>query len=703
YTGQENEQAREQILQHPPDILLTNYVMLELILTRIEERRLVEHAGNLRFLVFDELHTYRGRQGADIAMLVRRCREAFQSKSLHCVGTSATMASTGDSREQVRVVADVVSQVFGEEIPQQNVIGETLRRTTSEYDFANETVLEKLRACIESEAEPNTEYDAFREIPLASWIEETFGLKREEGTGRLVRQTPQPLKGKDGAAAKLATLTGCTGEQCEAAIQRYLYAGSESKDPETEFPLFAFRLHQFITRGDTVWASLEEEDKRFVTLRGQQYVPGDRNRILLPLVFCRHCGQPYYRVDRPSHGQPGPMLSREDFSRTVSDNVESGYLYLSSANPWPEDIDEWVHRVPEDWIEFRRGEPAIKRNKPVPELMMLGTNGENDPDGLQVAFVKAPFKFCLNPDCRVAYNARQSSDLGKLATIGVDGRSTATTILALSTILKLRVDESLEPDAKKLLSFTDNRQDASLQAGHFNDFVEVGLIRSGLYRAMVRLGEVGLRYDELVHHVERALDLPSYLFANDPDLRGPALEETRRALRSMLAYYLYRDLERGWRVTSPNLEQCGLLEFEYMAIDDVASDQSIWEEKNAHAALVAATPKQRKHVIRILLDHLRRSLAVKEDSLNPTYQERISEQSRQRLREPWVMEDAQDMIHAGVAWPRVRMDRERQEDVCISPRSNFGQFLRRSDILPDLGERLSLEDTAGIILSLFQR
>ena len=79
-----------------------------------------------------------------------------------------------------------------------------------------------------------------------------------------------------------------------------------------------------------------------------------------------------------------------------------------------------------------------------------------------------------------------------------DGRSTATTILALSTILKLRVDESLEPDARKLLSFTDNRQDASLQAGHFNDFVEVGLIRSGLYRAMVRLGEEGLRRSVLV-------------------------------------------------------------------------------------------------------------------------------------------------------------------------------------------------------------
>lgn len=703
YTGQEGEPERERILNHPPDILLTNYVMLELILTRIGERRLVEHAGKLRFLVFDELHTYRGRQGADVAMLIRRCREAFQSKSMRCVGTSATMTSTGDTREQAQVVRDVTSKVFGEAIPPENIIGETLRRSTAVYDFELSEIQDKLRDAVELADEPSTDYEQFRTLPLASWIEDTFGLKREDGTDRLIRQTPQPLQGEKGAAARLAALTGCKVEACEAAIQRYLYAGTQAANPETEYPpLFAFRLHQFITRGDTVWASLESEDTRSVELRGQQYVPRDRNKILLPVVFCRHCGHPYYRVDRPTHGQPGPIVPRVEFAITVSDHVESGYLYLSAQNPWPDDAAAWIDRVPEDWVEIKRGTRAIKRDKAVPDLMTLGTNGEEDPKGLQVAFVKAPFQFCLNPECLVAYSARQRSDIGKLATIGVDGRSTATTILALSTILKLRLDESLEPHARKLLSFTDNRQDASLQAGHFNDFVEVSLVRSGLYRAMSRFGNEGLRYDELVHHVERALDLPSHLYANDPELRGPALEETRRALRSVLAYFLYRDLERGWRVTSPNLEQCGLLEFQYVAIDDVANDQPTWAEKHAHAALVAATPEQRKNVIRVLLDHLRRSLAVKEDALNPNYQERISEQSRQRLREPWVIEDARDMVRAGVAWPRSRMERERQEDVCISPRSNFGQFLRRPGVLPDLGASLSLEDTGEIIHSLFR-
>jgi ATP-dependent helicase YprA (DUF1998 family) len=74
YTGQERDEEREAILTHPPDILLTNYVMLELILTRPRERkRLIGAAwGTLRFLVLDELHTYRGRQGSDVAMLIRR-------------------------------------------------------------------------------------------------------------------------------------------------------------------------------------------------------------------------------------------------------------------------------------------------------------------------------------------------------------------------------------------------------------------------------------------------------------------------------------------------------------------------------------------------------------------------------------------------------------------------------------------------------
>ncbi|MFJ2413598.1 DEAD/DEAH box helicase [Streptomyces brevispora] len=94
YTGQESLERKTAVLRSKPDILLTNYVMLEYLLTRPREREaLIGAAQGLRFLALDELHTYRGRQGADVALLVRRLRDACAAPQLQCIGTSATMAS----------------------------------------------------------------------------------------------------------------------------------------------------------------------------------------------------------------------------------------------------------------------------------------------------------------------------------------------------------------------------------------------------------------------------------------------------------------------------------------------------------------------------------------------------------------------------------------------------------------------------------
>jgi len=66
YTGQTPEDERRAIRENPPHLLLTNYVMGEYLLTRPEDRPLVSPPPSPLpfFLVFDELHTYRGRQGA---------------------------------------------------------------------------------------------------------------------------------------------------------------------------------------------------------------------------------------------------------------------------------------------------------------------------------------------------------------------------------------------------------------------------------------------------------------------------------------------------------------------------------------------------------------------------------------------------------------------------------------------------------------
>ena len=488
YTGQENDQEKQRIINTPPDILLTNYVMLELILTRPQEKPLIATAKGLHFLVLDELHTYRGRQGADVSMLVRRVRDSFDATHLQCVGTSATLAGPGTYEEQRAEVAQVASTIFGAPVRPEHVIVETLRRATPDVKNSDSGFIEKLRQRIENIGEtPSLDYAGFINDPLSIWIERTFGITRESATGRLTRTDPKSITGDKGAAHDLSMITGIPESRCAEAIEQQLLVSYQCEtNPETGFPPFAFRLHQFISRGDTMYASLEPEETRYLTVHGQQFVPGDQNRVLLPLVFCRECGQEYYcvRLGHSDESKKRAFVPRELSDGSSDDDSEAGFLYVNSRKPWPTDEREIMDRVPDDWLEIYRGMTRIRRDrqKALPRLVAVSPAGVESDSGLDCSYIPAPFRFCLN--CGVSYGSRQKSDFPKLSSLATEGRSTATTILSLSSITYLRKDTKLDERAKKLLSFTDNRQDASLQAGHFNDFVDIGLLRSALYKAI---------------------------------------------------------------------------------------------------------------------------------------------------------------------------------------------------------------------------
>ena len=171
YTGQEDADERKRVADEPPDILLTNFMMLELLMTRQEEtdRRVIGNCEGLRFLVLDELHTYRGRQGADVALLVRRVHERLQPENLLCIGTSATMASEGSIGDRNRVVASVASKLFGSEIAESNVIVETLERITDSTVTAD-SVRPHLGEAIDAGVAPGISDAEFREHPLAVWV-----------------------------------------------------------------------------------------------------------------------------------------------------------------------------------------------------------------------------------------------------------------------------------------------------------------------------------------------------------------------------------------------------------------------------------------------------------------------------------------------------------------------------------------------------
>ena len=312
-------------------------------------------------------------------------------------------------------------------------------------------------------------------------------------------------------------------------------------------------------------------------------------------------------------------------------------------------------------------------------------------------FVPAPFRFCLT--CGVSYAGRQT-DLGKLGTLGTGGRSTATTTLCLSAIRWLRDSATLPTHARKILSFTDNRQDASLQAGHFNDFVEIGLLRSALHAAAVRAGSNGLDHSELTQRVFDILTLSPEQYAANPRAQFAERQRTEQALRDVLGYRLYFDLQRGWRVTSPNLEQCGLLEIQYESLDEIVQAEELWQQR--HAALSGSRADVRRSVCQVLLDYFRRELAIKVDYLDFGYQERLRRNSDQQLIPPWAIDENERLFAA----PEVLIGTRRQGDTLyaryLSPRSRFGQYLRRPSTFPDYTQpkQHRLADTERVLSDL---
>ncbi len=713
YTGQESEVERDLILGRPPDILLTNYVMLELILTRPFERRLIQAAQGLRFLVLDELHTYRGRQGADVALLVRRVRDRLSADAMQCVGTSATLASEGSLEEQRAQVAEVASRIFGAPVWPEAVIAETLQRVTPERPLDDPEFVAALKSRLSAPlAETDLSFEDLVHDPLAIWVESVLGVERDPATGRLIRCRPRPVGGPDpdSAAMILARQTGEDPDRCAAAIQATLLAGSRCRNPSTGFPVFPFRLHQFVTRGETVHASLEPPSHRHLTMQGQQFVPGtERRHLLLPLCFCRECGQEFYVVERQENETTKKVFYRARDLETpcVDDEVfKPGYLFL--PDPPPDDPTDPMPFIPEEWKEWVAGEPRILpgRRKMAPRPVRVTPDGQEHPDGLPAFFLPAPFRSC--PRCLVTYDpkmAAASSDLMRVSVVGSGGRSSATTILTLSALRHLREAQDLPREAKKVLSFTDNRQDASLQSGHFNDFVEVALLRAALYKACCEAGPQALstpsRQNDLTEEVFRALALPRALFAQNPTAGFLVARQTDEAMKDVLAYRLFRDLERGWRVHAPNLEQCGLLVIAYRSLEELCEAEECW--KDCHPVLQAASPQTRLRVATVLMDHLRRQLAMDADCLNPEKQRALKRRSREFLVEPWAIDEDEKLVYASVAWPRSQTYPDDSAlDVFLSGRCRYAQYLRRPGTFPEASAPLDVEASQTVIRDLLR-
>ncbi len=659
FTGSTLEIEKKRLREHPPNILLTNYVMVELMMVRLDDRRFLNKTGGgLRFLVMDELHTYRGRQGADVAMLIRRLKERAASPDMICVGTSATMVASREATPQERrkAVADFASLMFGLPFTQEQIIEETL----VEFTEGGEPSVQELKSALKSPLP--REVNTFRHHPLARWVEWNLGVEIEAG-GHLRRRIPRTLTQ---AANDLARTTGVQTGLCREKLQETLLIGSNLKVNHQE-RVFAFKLHQFLSQGRSVYATLEEPEQRTFSLEGQLTTKDGKR--LYPLKFCRHCGQEYYQGILLNNGEMFWNIfetNSTEIEAEPGEELPEGYVMIpSQENDWNETL------IPEEWTE-RNGRPSKTWRDRIPRPIWITPDGQcsDSPKkgAIKAWYQDAPFALCLN--CGEFYT-RKESEFRKLANLSSAARTSATTVLATSL---LKHAHSTGAARSKLLSFTDNRQDASLQAGHFNDFIHVSLLRCSLYAALKKAGQ--LTFDRIATAVVKESGLEISDIARNPGIQPntPIAQEVFKTFVELTEYRIYEDLRRGWRVIQPTLEEVGLLRIDYLGLKEMCEEHSLW---SFHPSLARMTPEKREWFIRAILNHFRRKLAMNARCLHKERQEQMKRRAEQLLNEFWGLDETGTELRQASRFVRSGRSFRQSLSFSMGIRSNLGRFLTR--------------------------
>jgi len=532
--------SRHEIQHNPPDILMTNYVMLELLLTRFEDRTLFAHQGVLQFLVLDEVHTYSGKRGADVAALIRRLKQHTGSVGrLRCIGTSATVES-GGMESASQAIAGFASTLFGEPFSPEDVITETYAPLSEEMSDLHTQMVRLLGERVRDIGEMSQE----------------LGLSREETERRLL-----------------------------------------------EIPGLPPKLHAFFSQGRAITACLDARNPH-LNDRGEITCPvcaeTGRPRPTFPMVFCRACGQEYYSV---AVDETGKLTSAE------LDSFESrgrlGYLFLQR---W----DDEANPLPDPWLT-PRGRVMQRFQDVVPEMHSIcpecgEMDGQCQHTRLQAVFLPAPFLFCLN--CGITHD-RRSREFNKLFTFGSVGRSTATDVLINAQI------RGLPTGQKKVIAFSDNRQDAALQAAHMNSLHNRFAFRRSLFKTLKDsrnghdLAGVGVGiFDTL----RRQNMLPRY--AKDERRYGGDPQADER-YQEYLIFLTLQELRGTHRRTHQNLEDVGLLEVAYSGLDQFAADRPAWSDIPVLAEL---DPDRRFDLLLGFLDLIRKRQAIRHNYiLNPIY------------------------------------------------------------------------------------
>lgn len=456
---------RDAILDSIPDILLTNFKMLDYGLMR--QRFMPLWKGNidsetkaLKFIVLDELHTYDGAQGTDVANLIRRLKlKLGLNKGELCpIGTSATIGTGEDNKTRL---CEYASNIFGETFKEENVIeehrlsvdeyiqkednsvpdGKVLKECDFSRDFTVESYMRRLCKVWlgESDISPVEAGKKLRTMSIVSELLKALesGIKTERELRYILRENNKSNRLWQHSSDKI----------CDIAIENLLaliaYAKRELPNGRT-IPMLYLQVQ--------LWQRELSGILRYVQTTPEFVWRGslnkDEDRVALPMYFCRDCGASGWISRKLEGGELCTDVSVVNKAFMAHD-IYTVYLNIDSEKHKP--IDEFVTNT----VDFQDKYYAYVKD------LKVANRGEQGTVRLCIC------RKTSNVDGgnqRFQYNCPECNGDRTVAIIG--GRTSSLSSVAISQVLASDFDAAEAKD-RKLLVFTNSVQDAAHHAGYY--------------------------------------------------------------------------------------------------------------------------------------------------------------------------------------------------------------------------------------------
>ena len=480
----------KQLLIDPPDILLTNYKMLDLLLLRPKDRALWKSngPGTLRYLVLDELHTYDGAQGTDVACLIRRLKARLGGGGSMCpVGTSATVSSGhGDGHAPL---LDFASKIFGIPVPEDAVIGETRRTPAAFFGLFGKAIPHALPSDATGlVADPKDDIESYITRVATLWFPKSKRLaaglggdgsdSSEDGIDRallaelvmchplartLIESASQGVRSLaevDGLLAAADASYGARTDDDRAQLLDSLLAMLSWSKSNDGRPLLSVQVQMWIREVRRLVREVCSEP-RFVWREDTPLQEGDA--LALPMYVCRSCGH------------SGWVTVQEELADTLeSDVVEIGRMMLRR------------HRAVR-YLHIDKHAAGADAHAATDDDKLPGI-GDYVCKGCRVLSREETCRKCGEACLHVHVHRAESKktppkDLQQCPACGTDfelgilaSRAATVASVAVGHLYSTPFNSD-----RKLLAFSDSVQDASHRAGFFSGRT----YRMGLRRAML--------------------------------------------------------------------------------------------------------------------------------------------------------------------------------------------------------------------------